>query len=219
MTIVEALRILELPIKSSLSLKDVKSKYRALMHECHPDLHPDIDGHVAAELNTAYEIVSNSIENDELADILNKLAMLEKYERQQVSAPTIVLTVDQLCDIYAGKTLAVQSLDGINYNVSKANKSIFKIVIAFKLKINTVDTDDTRTEVLNFVYKPNDSYDSELEINVESLDDDYVAKLSCAGTKMNLNMPKGIKRIRLRLKFKYSIMLDLTFTKKVRVST
>ena len=218
MTIVEALRILELPIKSNISLREVKSTYRKLMHKYHPDINPEIDDHIAADLNEAYSIVSKSVETGELADILNKFTILEQYKRQYVAVPTIVVTVDQLCDIYAGKTLVLQALDGNTYNVSKANKSIFKMVIAFKLKIDTADTEDTRTEVLNFTYKQNDVYDSALEINVESLDDDYIAKISCAGTVMNLNMPKGVKRVRLRLKFDYHIVLDMTFTKKVRVS-
>ena len=215
MTIVDALKILGLPIKSTLSTKDVKSTFRKRMRECHPDINPDIDDHVAADLNEAYRIVMNSIETGELADIISKYAILENYARQNNNVPTIVITVDQLCEIYSGKTLELKALDNRTYKINKENRNIFKFIIAFRVKIETESTEDTRTAVLTFYQQVRDTYSSEIDLDVESLDIDYIAKLSCGKTVMNLNMPKGVKRLQLRMKFDYNIILDITFTKKV----
>lgn len=215
MTITEALQELDLPIKSDLSIKDVKANFRKKMRACHPDINPEIDDHVAAKLNDAYKIVITSVENGELADVLTKQAILEKYKQHKCDKPTVVLTVEQLCAIYSGETLTVKSLSGTEFKLDKNNRGLFNLIITFKVKIETDNLEDTKTAEFNFCHQVRDTYSTEFNINVDSLTDDYKAKLSCAGTKMNLNMPNGVKRINLKMRFDYNIILDIVFTKKV----
>lgn len=219
MTIVDALRTLELPIKSSLDIKEVKSQYKLLIRKCHPDINPDIDGSIAANLNEAYSIASQTIENGELPELIKRFSMVEMMEQrkqQSVAMPTVVITVAQLCDIYAGKTLEVKSVSGEVYSLNKENKSRFKLVITFDIDIDTGVEDTHISDQLSFNYNHSDTYESAIDIYVDTLKWDYKAKLSCANSTMNINMPGGINRIRLRIKFEHYIMLNLTLTKKVK---
>lgn len=219
MTIVDALRTLKLPIKSSLSIKEVKTQYKLLIRKCHPDINPDIDESIAANLNEAYSIASQSIENGELPELIKRFSVIEMMEqrrKQRVTMPTIAITVDQLCDIYAGKTLELKSTNGNVYSINKENKSNFKLVVTFNIDIDTGVEDTHISEQLSFNYNHSDTYESAIDIYVDTLKWDYKAKLSCADSTMNINMPGGINRIRLKIKFEHYIVLSLTLTKKVK---
>lgn len=219
MTIVDALRTLRLPIKSSLSIKEVKTQYKLLIRKCHPDINPDIDESIAANLNEAYSIASQSIENGELPELIKRFSVIEMMEqrrKQRVTMPTIAITVDQLCDIYAGKTLELKSTNGNVYSINKENKSNFKLVVTFNIDIDTGVEDTHISEQLSFNYNHSDTYESAIDIYVDTLKWDYKAKLSCADSTMNINMPGGINRIRLKIKFEHYIVLSLTLTKKVK---
>lgn len=215
MTIVEALQILELPVKASLTVKEVKDNYKRLMRGCHPDIHQEMSDEAATNLNTAIDIILPKVKSGELADVLNKFMLVEEYKKHRVDKPTIVITVEQLCKIYAGHTIEIMALDGDVYKLNKGNRSLFKIIISFKVEVDTGDADSSLVEVFRFGYRTNDKYDSALDIEVSDIATNYVAKLSCAGNTVNLNIPNGIKRLALRLKFDYNIVLELTITKKL----
>lgn len=219
MTIVDALRTLKLPIKSSLSIKEVKTQYKLLIRKCHPDINPDIDEGIAANLNEAYSIASQSIENGELPELIKRFSiieMMEQRKQQRVTMPTVAITVDQLCDIYAGKTLELKSTSGNVYSINKENRGNFKLVVTFNIDIDTGVEDTHISEQLSFNYNHSDTYESTIDIYVDTLKWDYKAKLSCADSTMNINMPGGINRIRLKIKFEHYIVLSLTLTKKVK---
>lgn len=225
MTVLDALRILELPITPNISLQDLKANFRRLMREYHPDLHPEIDDHISANLNEAYSIIKTSLDCGELGNILNKALLSEQYDRVKRFRlldkynSTVIITAEQLCQIYKGKTLKLETLDNITYSLNKENKGMFKLIVVFNLQIkpdsSIKDTCEEIVEVLKFPYTQRDVYSTSIDIPVESIDTDYKALLVCADTQLNLSIPKGIRRIQVRLRLDYDIILDITFTKKI----
>lgn len=160
MGITDALSIFNLASTSDIELNSLKKSYRALMQKNHPDHGGDETK--AKRIAEAY-------------DMLKKMGkILEAHDKTVKKVKTCVLNLEELIEIYSGKSVAIgdfdrtKQFDTTPYKVKLSDLSSYKVTLEIKVTyiLNGVYTEDITLAMKN----AKDEYDVSLAIPYDTTD-------------------------------------------------
>jgi curved DNA-binding protein CbpA len=195
MTIEKAMKLLEV---DNFNLDDIKKKYKKLIRKYHPDLNAGVNEDICKDLNEAYEIVTNA---------LNDISYIPIYETVQ-KKPLIILSIEQLEKLYEGQILEINGL-----KVRKGNRD------KFNLFVETSGVFEHNGAVVNYnkilPWDMSDKYEVDYTLETENLDSEHTVNVSLYNKQIKLTLKSGKQSIKIVLHYKYNITLSLRIIRRI----
>ena len=195
MDIQKALSILNIDNIDNIDETKLKIIFRKLMKKNHPDLGGSEEK--AKQINNAYEIITNSINN--------KCNIPKEYKETKI-VHKIIMSIDSLINIYSGKSV-YYNIAGKKVEINKNNLKSNDVILDIEVKVlyrNKVEKHTTSTK-LNI----KDYYIINIELNDSDLKEPLPVELIVSNKKVKLEMSLKI--------LEYTLTLDKAVKLRIRL--
>ena len=191
MEFADAIKLLNLKNFGVNSEKELKSNYRAMMRQYHPDFNDGSTEEIAKYLNEAYKILSDRLVELRELDKINKEAVVRGGEMpykfvdglSEIKRNKLVITLQDLITLYNNKEVyATGTLE--NKTITRADLGSDNMFIDFEAVIICSGRRKKYSSILK--YTRGDDYEVVYEIEVDNVNNTESIDIDMCGKKLNI---------------------------------